>query len=69
MSDDSPNGPFRSLGQFTARNYVGDTPYQKFHLNKTTAKYLKFRAITNYGYEPQGWGNVQLFQMRLMAFH
>ncbi len=69
VSDDSPNGPFRSLGQFTARNYVGDTPYQKFHLNKTTAKYLKFRTITNYGYEPQGWGNVQLFQMRLLAFH
>jgi hypothetical protein len=67
ISEDSPEGPYSSLGTFTARNYVNETLYQTFRFSKTTAKYFKFRVLSNYGYVTQGWGNTQIFQIRLIA--
>jgi|GEM_PF-2101148 len=66
-SDVSPEGPYRMLGHFRTRNALQFSLYQEFTFNETTAKYMKFRLISNYGYEIQGWGNTQIYQLRLMG--
>lgn len=66
-ADDSPDGPYRLLGRFRTRNAFDNKLYQEFAFNKTTAKYLKFRVVSNYGYEIQGWGDTQVFQIKLMG--
>lgn len=67
ISEDSAEGPYNSVGKFTAKNFVTPSQYQTFRLTKTTAKYFKFRVISNYGYQMRGWGNTQIFQIRLIA--
>lgn len=63
----SNGGPFQSLGQFTVANERTDRTYQTFTFAPVTARYVKLRVLSNYGYEMHGWGNTQVFQMRLMG--
>lgn len=67
ISDESPDGPFNSIGRFTVRNQLRDPAYQEFTFTPISAKYIKFRIISNYGYEMHGWGDTQLYQIRLMG--
>ncbi|MEO1259787.1 MAG: hypothetical protein AAFZ15_13425 [Bacteroidota bacterium] len=49
-SNDSPGGPFTSLGTFTAENkFLGQTPFQEFKFKPVTAKYFKFKSISPHG--------------------
>jgi Mg-chelatase subunit ChlD len=50
VSDDSPTGNFRSIGRFTVQNAkLMKSPYQEFKFEPVTAKYLKLKALSNYG--------------------
>jgi len=50
VGDESPTGTFRSIGTFTAQNVkMLRSPYQEFKFEPVTAKYLKVKAISNYG--------------------
>ncbi len=66
VSDSEDDAAFKSLGRFTARNVVQENLYQGFMLGKITAKYFKFRVISNYGGPTQVQGNTQIFQIRLL---
>jgi hypothetical protein len=61
--DESPTGTFRSIGTFTVQNAkMLKSPYQEFKFNPVTAKYLKVKLISNYGY-PGGQINVAEFKV------
>ena len=48
-SDESPNGPFRSLGRYTTRNErVIRDPFQAFTFAPVTARYFKLQALSNF---------------------
>jgi hypothetical protein len=66
-SKDSLKGPYVRLGRFSTQNGMGESLFQEFTFAETTAKYFKFKPLSNYGYEMQGWGNTQIFQIRLMG--
>jgi hypothetical protein len=67
LAADAAEGPYSSLGTFTARNKASATQYQSFRFSKVSARYLKLRLISNYGYDMHGWGNVQIYQVRVPA--
>jgi hypothetical protein len=67
LAADSPEGPYRMLGHFMTQNMLKRDMYQEFIFNEVTASYLKFKVISNYGYPIKGWGNTQIFQLRLFA--
>ncbi len=49
-ASDAPSGPFRSLGIFKPQNMrLLATPYQRFEIAETTAKYVKVKFIASYG--------------------
>lgn len=63
--NESPTGKFTSLGKFTTTNIqLAATPYQLFSFPSVTAKYLKVKLISTWGwvhpaaYEFQLWGKV-----------
>jgi hypothetical protein len=56
-----------SLGRFTAKNERGSSLYQEFTFDEVTARYFKFRLISNYGHPIQGVGNTQIFQLKLIG--
>ena len=50
VADDSPTGPFRSIGQFTTQNQkMMQSPYQRFAFAPVTARYLKVVLKTDHG--------------------
>ncbi len=61
-SNDSPTGKFNSIGKFQTKNLkTFKTPYQEFTFSPVTAKYLKFKLISSYGFlHPQAY-EFQLF--------
>ena len=60
---DDLSGPYRSLGRFTTQNIrMIRNPYQEFALPETTAKYLKFKPLSNHGDTP-----TYIPQLRLMG--
>lgn len=63
-SNDSVAGPYFMLGRYSADNLPGT---QHFTFSETTARYVKLRVVSNYGYAMQGWGNTQLHQLRLLG--
>lgn len=67
VADDSPDGPYRLVGHYRTQNALQKTFYQEFSFNPVSGKYVKFRLISNYGYEMQGWGNTQVYQLKLMG--
>jgi len=64
---DSADGPYRSLGQFTAQNALKKPSYQEFTFAKTSAHYFKFIVLSNYGFPMQKMGNTQVFQLQLFG--
>lgn len=66
--DDSPTGPFTSIGKFDTQNMrLFKSPYQEFRFQPVTAKYLKVRSLANQrgdngavrAYEFQLFGDLQ----------
>lgn len=50
VSDESPEGPFRSLGTFQVQNIKAEGDgHQVVKFQMTTAKYLKVKILTSYG--------------------
>jgi hypothetical protein len=51
VSDDSPMGPFRSIGTFSTVNsrITANAQYQHFPLSPTKARYLKVVLKTDWG--------------------
>lgn len=65
-ADDSPAGPYRSLGKFTLLNMrMMASPYQPFSFAETTARYLKLKILSNYG--GSNLGNTYIGQVRLVG--
>jgi hypothetical protein len=63
VSDDSPTGPFVSLGKFQTQNFkVLKTPYQEFTFPPVKAKYLKIKLLSTHDSfpHPDLW-EIQLF--------
>ncbi len=63
--NDSPTGKFKSLGKFQTVNMkLSATPYQVFSFDTVTAKYVKFKLISDVGWvhpaahEFQLWGKL-----------
>ncbi len=56
-----------SLGRFTTKNERGSSLYQEFTFDEVTARYFKFRVISNYGHPMQGVGSTQVFQLKLIG--
>jgi hypothetical protein len=62
VADDSPRGPFRSLGRFTTQNVrLLANPYQEFTFPETTARYLEVELLTTH--QPTQY--FQLHELRL----
>lgn len=66
--DDSPGGPFTSIGKFDTQNVrLFKSPYQEFRFQPVTAKYLKVRSLASHrgdngavrAYEFQLFGDLQ----------
>jgi hypothetical protein len=71
-ANDSPTGNFWSLGKFSTKNLLLiKSPYQEFTLPKTTARYFKFKVLSNYGgrstFADDGLYNTLVRQMRLIG--
>jgi Mg-chelatase subunit ChlD len=50
VADDSPTGPYRSIGQFTTQNTkMVQSPYQRFTFPAVTARYLKVVLKSDHG--------------------
>ena len=50
IGNDSPTGPFESLGKFRTQNIkLFKTPYQEFKFPAIKAKYLKIKLLSTYG--------------------
>ena len=50
VSDESPAGPFRSIGKFATRNYkLFPTGFQPFTFAPVKARYLKAALLTDHG--------------------
>jgi len=63
VADDSPTGPFRSIGQFTTQNMkMMQSPYQRFTFPPVTARYLKVVLKTDHG-----GGYVASYEFRLIG--
>lgn len=63
VADDSPTGPFRSIGQFAAANVkMMQSPYQRFSFAPVTARYLKVVLKTD-----QGGGYIACYEFRLIG--
>ncbi|MCC7274745.1 MAG: hypothetical protein IT561_18895, partial [Alphaproteobacteria bacterium] len=63
VADESPAGPFRSIGAFAAQNLrLHRTPYQEFTFAPVTAKYLKVKLVSNHG-RSGGWVALREFQV------
>jgi VWA domain-containing protein len=63
VADDSPTGPFRSIGQFTTQNQkMMQSPYQRFAFAPVTARYLKVVLKTDHG-----GGYIATYEFRLMG--
>ncbi len=46
---DSPTGQFESIGQFTTQNIrLMESPYQEFKFPPVTARYFKFKSLTDH---------------------
>ena len=65
VADDSPTGNFRSIGRFTVQNVkLLKSPYQEFKFEPVTAKYLKFKALSNYG---ASFDDLTLYEFKLFG--
>jgi Mg-chelatase subunit ChlD len=63
VADDSPTGPYRSIGQFTTQNMkMIQSPYQRFVFPPVTAKYLKVVLKTDHG-----GGYIAAYEFRLIG--
>jgi von Willebrand factor type A domain/Sad1 / UNC-like C-terminal len=63
VADDSPTGPFRSIGQFTTQNQkMMQSPYQRFTFPPVTARYLKVVLRTHHG-----GGYIAAYEFRVMG--
>jgi hypothetical protein len=57
----APTGPFQSIGSFETQNVrLFKTPYQEFHFPPVTAKYLKLKVVSTYGYP-----NAAVYELQL----
>lgn len=54
VADQSPTGPFRSVGVFSVQNMRFKSPYQEFSFPETTARYVKIRLVSFYGHDAGG---------------
>jgi hypothetical protein len=64
--DESPSGPFHSIGKFETQNVkLLKTPYQEFEFPHVTAKYLKVRVLSTYGWAWPVVYQIQLFGVLL----
>ena len=62
ISNDSPNGPFESIGKFQTTNAkLFKTPYQEFKFNSIVAKYLKLKLISTYSSDHPNLMEIQMF--------
>src|SRR5271166_2404351 len=62
QGNESPTGPFESIGKFQARNVkLFNTPYQEFKFSPVTAKYLKVTILSAYAYPIPTVYQIQLF--------
>ena len=62
IGNDSPTGPFESLGKFRTQNIkLFKTPYQEFKFPAIKAKYLKIKLLSTYGWPHPDVPEVQLF--------
>jgi hypothetical protein len=62
INQESFSGPFDSIGKFQTQNLkIFATPYQLFKFQPVTAKYLKFRLISTYGWPHPNAFEFQLF--------
>jgi hypothetical protein len=60
--NDSPTGPFKSLGKFQTQNIkLFKTPYQEFKVQATVAKYFKIKLLSTYSSSHPNVQEVQLF--------
>jgi hypothetical protein len=51
IGNDSPTGPFESIGKFHTQNVkLYKTPFQQFTLPQVSAKYLKIRLLDAFGH-------------------
>ena len=65
VGNDSPTGRFSSIGTFTTQNLkLMRTPFQEFRFPAVTAKYLKVRLVSSYGYPHPDVREIRLFGVR-----
>ena len=66
VGDESPTGPFRSIGTFQTVNakFVAKKGYQDFKFPPVTAKYLKVKLLS--GHE-ENKGGMFLYEFRLFG--
>jgi len=63
--NDSPTGRFTSIGTFTTQNLkLMRTPFQEFRFPAVTAKYLKVRLVSSYGYTHPEVREIRLLGVR-----
>lgn len=62
VANDSPEGPYTSLGKFQTKNYrVAQNPFQEFKFQAVKAQYLKVVFLSNHNDKEQSW--VHEFQL------
>jgi len=62
---DTPTGPFESIGQFTTQNVrLMESPYQEFKFPPVTARYVKFKVLTDHRGNK---GDAGLFKFKLFG--
>jgi len=63
--DEGPTGKFSSIGKFTVMNAkMMKSPYQAFKFAPVTAKYLKIKLLSSYGY---GFNPTTMYEIRLVG--
>ncbi len=66
-SDVSAEGPFQLIGRYDVSNASRKSVYQEFNFPPATLRYLKFKPLSNHGYPLEGWGDTQIFQLKLFG--
>jgi hypothetical protein len=60
--NDSPTGTFESIGKFQTQNVkLFKTPYQEFKFPAVTARFLKIKVLSTYGFSSASACEFQLF--------
>jgi hypothetical protein len=56
IAQDSPDGPFTSLGKFQTKNYrIAQNPFQEFKFQPVKARYLKVIFLSNHEDKTGSW--------------